>query len=77
MGAGASRNYSEKKLQKAGKDLPKYNKEFNIEGKNQDYTRTQYMLIDTGTLPTGNTKQQLTKAKTKNWIHHPRDPTKN
>ena len=58
---------SEKKLQKAGKDLPKYNKEFNVDGQNQDYTRTQYMLIDTGTLPTGNTKQQLQKSKEKNF----------
>ncbi len=58
---------SEKKLKKAGKDLPKYNKEFNISGQNKDYTRTQYMLIDTGTLPNGNTKQQITKSKEKNF----------
>ena len=44
---------AESKLQKAGKNLPIYNKEFNQEGANQDYSRTQYMLIDRGTLPDG------------------------
>jgi len=58
---------AESKLQKAGKNLPKYNKEFNQEGNNQDYSRTQYMLIDTGTLPGGNTQQQITKSTTKNF----------
>jgi len=62
---------AESKLQKAGKNLPKYNKEFNQEGNNQDYSRTQYMLIDTGTLPTGDgigkDQQQITKSTTKNF----------
>ena len=53
---------AESKLQKAGKNLPKYNKEFNQEGNNQDYSRTQYMLIDKGTLPTGDSKQQIEKS---------------
>ena len=57
----------EKTLQKAGKNLPKYNKEFNIEGRNKDYSRTQYMLIDRGTLPTGDTKQQVTKSDQPNF----------
>ena len=58
---------AESKLQKAGKNLPKYNKEFNQEGNNQDYSRTQYMLIDKGTLPTGNSKQQIEKSTEQNF----------
>ena len=58
---------SKDNLQKAGKNLPKYNEEFNIQGQNKDFSRTQYMLIDTGTLPTGDTKQQIKKAKEKNF----------
>ena len=57
----------EKNLQKAGKNLPKYNKEFDQEGNNQDYSRTQYMLIDRGTLPTGDTKQQVAKSDQPNF----------
>jgi hypothetical protein len=58
---------AESKLQKAGKNLPKYNKEFNQEGNNQDYSRTQYMLIDKGTLPTGDSKQQIEKSTEQNF----------
>ena len=58
---------AESNLQKAGKNLPKYNKEFNQEGINQDYSRTQYMLIDTGTLPTGGTQEQIGKSEEKNF----------
>ena len=36
------------KVKLAGKALPKFNKKFDSE-----YTRTTYMLVDTGTLPTG------------------------
>ena len=37
-----------KKVKHAGKALPKFNKKFDSE-----YTRTTYMLVDTGSLPTG------------------------
>lgn len=57
----------EESLQKAAKSLPKYNKEFSVEGTANDFSRTQYMLIDTGTLPTGDTKEQLKKSKDKNF----------
>ena len=57
----------EKNLQKAGKDLPKYNKEFDQPGANQDYSRTQYMLLDKGTLPTGDSKQQIGKSTEQNF----------
>lgn len=58
---------SEKNLQKAGKELPKYNKEFLKEGNNKDFSRTQYMLVDCGSLPTGDTKQQIQKSKEENF----------
>ena len=58
---------SVKNLQTAGQNLPKYNKEFNVEGKNKDYSRTQYMIIDKGTLPTGDTKQQIEKSQSENF----------
>ena len=57
----------EKTLQKAGENLPKYNEEFNIEGRNKDFSRTQYMIIDKGTLPTGNTKTQIEKSQEQNF----------
>jgi hypothetical protein len=53
---------TEKKLKLAAKELPKFNLEFK-----NSFTRTQYMLIDTGTLPTGDTKQQIEKSKEKNF----------
>ena len=46
----------------AGKDLPKLNDKFK-----SDFTRTTYMLTDKGTLPTGNTKQQISKSKDQNF----------
>lgn len=55
------------KLKKAGKELPQYNKEFIKEGNNKDFSRTQYMLIDCGSLPTGDTKQQIGKSKEQNF----------
>lgn len=58
---------AESKLQKAGKNLPKYNKEFNQEGNNNDFSRTQYMLLDKGTLPTGNSQQQIEKSTEQNF----------
>jgi hypothetical protein len=49
-------------LKLAGKELPVLNPEFNKEGANKQFTRTQYMLIDKGTLPTGDTKEQIKKV---------------
>jgi hypothetical protein len=37
----------------AGKDLPKLNDEFNRSGYNKEFSRTTYMLLDRGSLPTG------------------------
>ena len=58
---------TEKNLKLAGKNLPKLNSKFIREGKNKNFTRTQYMLIDRGTLPTGNTKQQIEKSDQPNF----------
>jgi hypothetical protein len=49
---------TEKSLKLAGKELPVFNKEFN-KGKSDNFSRTTYMIIDKGTLPTGDVKQQI------------------
>ena len=51
----------------SGKKLPKLNPEFDKAGKNKEYTRTTYMLLDKGTLPTGKTEQQLEKSEEENF----------
>ena len=43
------------------------NKEFDKEGANADYSRTTYRLLDKGTLPTGNTNQQIDKSGEENF----------
>ena len=43
------------------------NPEFDRTGKNEDYTRTTYRLLDKGTLPTGNTDQQIEKSAEENF----------
>ena len=57
----------EKSLKLGGKELPVLNKEFNREGNNKEFSRTQYMLLDKGTLPTGSGigkgQEQLNKSK--------------
>lgn len=58
---------SESNLKKAGKTLPKYNKEFDRIESNKDFSRTQYMLIDKGALPSGNVTQQIEKSKDENF----------
>ena len=56
-------------LKLGGKDLPSdyINPELVRSGKDKEFSRTQYMLVDTGTLPSGSTKQQLEKSKEKNF----------
>ena len=61
----------EESLKLAGKELPVLNSEFNREGNNKEFSRTQYMLLDRGTLPsgsgTGKNQQQLQKSKELNF----------
>tara|TARA_B100001094_G_scaffold321514_1_gene369368 strand:- start:6491 stop:7828 length:1338 start_codon:yes stop_codon:yes gene_type:complete len=47
-----------KKVKHSGKALPKFNKKFDSE-----YTRTTYMLVDTGGLPTGKGEAKGTDSK--------------
>ena len=58
---------TEQNLKLAGKNLPKLNPRFIREGQKQEYSRTQYMLIDKGTLPTGDSKQQINKSTEPNF----------
>ena len=44
---------NEDKLSLAGKELPVLNKEFDREGANNEFSRTTYMLLDPGSLPSG------------------------
>ena len=48
----------------AAKELPKLNDKFESDSK---FTRTTYRLIDTGTLPSGTTQQQIDKATEQNF----------
>jgi len=65
--SSASSKASQENLQKAGKNLPKINPKFNIEGQNKDFSKTKYHLIDRGSLPSGDTKQQIEKSKDQNF----------
>ena len=55
----------------AGKDLPQLNAEFERPGNNKEFSRTTYMLLDKGTLPTGSGKgkdqEQIAKSAEQNF----------
>ena len=57
----------EKSLKLGGKELPVLNKEFDRTGANKDFSRTTYYLLDKGTLPSGNTEQQIGKSLEENF----------
>ena len=58
-------NQTESDLKLAGKELPKLNEEYNeAVGR---FTRTTYMLIDKGSLPSGSTENQINKSKEPNF----------
>jgi hypothetical protein len=57
---------TEKSLKLAGKELPVFNSEFNS-GRQDNFTRTTYMLIDRGALPSGKTEDQINKSKEQNF----------
>ena len=61
-------------IQTAGERLPVFNKEFDQEGKEKEFSRTMYMLLDTGSLPSGDAEkpvaasdQQLEKCESQNY----------
>jgi len=62
---------TEGSLKLGGKDLylsDKYrNKEFDIEGANEEFSRTTYYLLDKGTAPAGNSQQQIEKSTEENF----------
>ena len=58
---------TQEQLKLAGKDLPKLNDELNIPGKDREFSRATYYLLDKGTLPTGDTNQQIEKSDEENF----------
>jgi hypothetical protein len=53
---------------KAGKKLPQQNTKFQNPDVNEEYSRTTYYILDTGTLPTGNsTQDQIKKSADQNF----------
>ena len=74
LGKEAKKVEEEEGIQTAGESLPVFNPEFNVDGKKIDFSRTMYMLLDTGSLPTGEaekpvatTKKQLEKSESQNY----------
>ena len=57
----------EASLKLGGKELPVLNPEFNRGGVNKEFSRTTYMLLDKGTLPTGDSKEQINKSTEQNF----------
>ena len=58
---------NESVIKKAGKKLPKMNDEFKNPDANEEFSRTTYYILDTGTLPTGDTKEQIKKSAEENF----------
>ena len=57
---------TEDSITTAGKKLPTQNPELRRTGANKNFSRTTYAITDTGSLPSGNTEQQLQKSKDEN-----------
>ena len=58
---------NESAIKKAGKKLPKMNDEFKNPDINEEFSRTTYYILDTGTLPTGDSKEQIKKSGEENF----------
>ena len=63
----ASDDEAQKSLTTAGKKLASQNPELIRPGTNKNFSRTTYAITDTGSLPSGNTEQQLQKSKDENF----------
>ena len=50
-----------------GEKLPTFNKKFKNPSNEENFTRTTFMLIDTGTLPSGDNKEQVDKNEEPNF----------
>ena len=58
---------NESAIKKAGKKLPKMNDEFKNPDVNEEFSRTTYYILDTGTLPTGDSNEQIKKSGEENF----------
>ena len=52
---------------KGGKNLPKLNTKFKNPNATEDFSRTTYYVLDTGTMPTGDSKEQIKKSGDQNF----------
>ena len=72
-GSDSSSKGNEKDLKLAGKELPVLNREFNmdVDGKNKEFSRTTYYVLDNGSLPSGSgegeDQEQIEKSKKENY----------
>jgi len=57
---------TEEYLKLGGKELPTFNPEFDASDPKKEFSRTTYYLLDTGTLPSGSTQQQIEKSAEEN-----------
>ena len=48
-------------------EINKLNKELEVPGAEREFSRTTYYLLDKGTLPSGNTTQQIEKSEEENF----------
>lgn len=61
-------NGTEESLSLAGDELPVLNREFLRDGVDENYSRSTFYVTDTGTLPEGDSKQQLEKSSDPNFV---------
>jgi hypothetical protein len=54
-------------IKTAGEALPEFNKKFKNPSEEENFTRTTFMLLDRGTLPSGDTKEQVEKNEEENF----------
>ena len=50
-----------------GEELPVFNEKFKNPSAEENFTRTTFMLVDTGTLPSGDTKEQIEENEKENF----------
>ena len=63
----ASENEQSDGLSLGGKSLPKLNPEFDVSGDKKNFSRTTYVLLDTGSMPTGDSEEQIEKSDEENF----------
>lgn len=61
------KNVDEKSITTGGQTLPTQNPELVRSGANKNFSRTTFVIKDTGSLPSGTTEQQLEKSKEENF----------